>query len=349
MNNSKVNPKNKEESTTYSMNILKQVIPLMNKYNIPITPTNYAVWYTYIENSNSKLTSEIDSLINDKGICTPKICEHLHTKYLASKVEQETITLRRSLEKMLIEVLSSFDDTIKDASSFNVMLDKNFDKLNKVETEGFTIEETIGLVRSIVKSSQEIKKTTNLFESELQNAQSEIANLKSKLDELNNVATHDTLTELFNRHAFNEDLKHQINLNQKFALVILDLDHFKGINDKYGHVVGDAVLKGVSKILQQRINPIGQVYRYGGEELALILPNKTLGVACKISELCRTQIEKLKIKASKSQTYVDNITASFGVAIFENETTIEEMIEKADKFLYQAKKLGRNRVMPMII
>ena len=115
----------------------------------------------------------------------------------------------------------------------------------------------------------------------------------------------------------------------------------------YGHLFGDTVIKGIARRLQLSCRDGIHAYRFGGEEFALIVPNKSLRIARQYGETLRRSIEKLSIKDRRTSEQVANITISLGVAELEPGESAESLIERADKLLYEAKQLGRNRVMPI--
>lgn len=155
---------------------------------------------------------------------------------------------------------------------------------------------------------------------------------------LKNKAEIDPLTKLYNRNTALEAVQSKTNCT-KLGLIIIDIDHFKMVNDTYGHNTGDEVLKELAHILSKSIRKNDLVARWGGEEFILLIPNTSLIEAESIAEKLRLQIEKY------SFPIVKNITASFGVSLCESpEQTFNELFECADKALYQAKNLGRNRV-----
>lgn len=153
----------------------------------------------------------------------------------------------------------------------------------------------------------------------------------------------DPLTNLFNRRSINQCLD-QLNhpVHENYALVLLDLDHFKHINDQYGHHKGDEALVKVSVILSQLLRGTDVVGRFGGEEFILILHHSSLEQAQQIAERCRSAIEQIELFSDEGQRI--QITASFGIAIAAAESRPQQLLSQADKALYQAKASGRNAV-----
>ena len=153
----------------------------------------------------------------------------------------------------------------------------------------------------------------------------------------------DGLTNVYNRRYVNDHLqKIYHKQHSAYALVILDLDHFKQINDSYGHEAGDEVLRQVGAILHAAVRGNDVVGRLGGEEFALVLPGCNLEGALEIAERCRSKIAQTDVYLNDQQ--VLKISASFGVAIEQDGAAPEEIARMADQALYLAKQQGRNQV-----
>jgi len=158
-------------------------------------------------------------------------------------------------------------------------------------------------------------------------------------------ARKDPLTEICNRAAFDEAFakelssfkRHQAN----FAMMIIDIDHFKLVNDTHGHIAGDKVLKSVAQIIQNTIRRSDEVFRYGGEEFVVILSNTNQGGARFLAERVKKQIEQLVVHVEEEI----NVTASIGISSSDILEDASEILEQADRALYQAKDQGRNRVV----
>lgn len=165
---------------------------------------------------------------------------------------------------------------------------------------------------------------------------------RNREKQINEISQIDPLTGIYNRRKIGSHLSDIQQHQQSYALVLLDLDHFKMINDTYGHDVGDQVLKRIAKILSSNLRGEDVVGRFGGEEFILILKNKNIGQAIEIAERCRIEIEKEAIFINKSTKI--HVSASFGVALSNLSLNKEAVIRHADQALYQAKDCGRNQV-----
>ncbi len=158
-------------------------------------------------------------------------------------------------------------------------------------------------------------------------------------------AFYDNLTGVFNRNKFNE-LAHDLidealEISLELSCLMFDIDHFKSVNDTYGHLVGDEVLKSVAAIIQKNVRKTDLLCRWGGEEFIMVLPGSDAEKARQIAE---------KIRESIATTHFDeigNVTISIGVTQLQKDDSVESLIERCDKALYKAKENGRNRVEKM--
>lgn len=160
------------------------------------------------------------------------------------------------------------------------------------------------------------------------------------------LAITDPLTGLFNRRYLEEKLSHELirakAYNRELSIVMADIDHFKRINDTYGHKVGDEVLKALALILKANIRGEDVVARYGGEEFVILLPNVSKYDAYRIAERIRVEVEETSFEEIGVP---ERITVSFGISCFPTDgEEVIDLLKKADQALYQAKSLGRNRV-----
>lgn len=155
----------------------------------------------------------------------------------------------------------------------------------------------------------------------------------------------DGLTGIFNRRYFEmriaEELERASRFTGRLAVIMVDIDHFKRLNDEFGHLLGDEVLRGVSSILKHQLRKVDMVSRYGGEEFAVIVPETTGANALAVAEKLRRQVE-----AHPFPGVPRPVTISCGVADYPTQgATRDELVAAADSALYQAKQAGRNRVM----
>ena len=191
------------------------------------------------------------------------------------------------------------------------------------------------------RSEQELK----ALREQLRATEDESARLRDTLSAQRTRANTDALTDIANRHAYHDRLNQEYSrwrrYRGKMAMVIADIDHFKQVNDKYGHIAGDVVLKHVANMLRSGVRESDFVARYGGEEFVIIMPETGLVDATKAINKLRQRIANTNPNVGGQSV---NVTVSFGVAEFESDDVPRDVFHRADTALYRAKGKGRNQV-----
>jgi diguanylate cyclase (GGDEF)-like protein len=173
----------------------------------------------------------------------------------------------------------------------------------------------------------------------------EIQTLQQELgEELNNV---DPLTGTTNRIGMLTRLREQQELVKRkvhsCVVGMMDLDNFKAINDKYGHITGDKVLISIARRIMANLRPYDKIFRYGGEEFLISLPDTDLKTGYGIVDRMRDDLASILHEGSGNATF--HVAVTFGLTLLAPDTTVEQSIDRADKALYAAKKMGKNRVV----
>lgn len=246
--------------------------------------------------------------------CSSKnVFEHL------KKLGPKSDTIIEEDGKMGIFPLSCEGKLIGAIVSYN-----HFDKLTEVEIE---------YLEKLVRQSSETVDRAHSYMKILQHA------------------TLDALTGLNNRHQFAHRLKQEVatakRQNSPLCCMMMDVDHFKSVNDTYGHAVGDLVLKTVSKVIKKEIREYDIASRYGGEEFSVILPNTGLDEAFLVANRLRKAMERKKVNIEEYglKEKEVSVTISIGINSYDKTKPMELLYQDADKALYEAKKRGRNRVV----
>jgi diguanylate cyclase (GGDEF)-like protein len=174
-----------------------------------------------------------------------------------------------------------------------------------------------------------------------------VARVFADLARLTRQAQTDGLTNLANRRALDERLDDEVDhakrLGTNVAFVIADIDNFKSINDSYGHQTGDDVLRRVGQTFAEAVRELDLPGRYGGEEIAVVLPGTNLTGARALAEKVRKSLEEIQFAAPEGESF--QVTASFGAACFPAQSSVENLVAAADAALYEAKRTGKNRVV----
>lgn len=332
-----------------SVKNLKKAVPLMMKYKVPTTPINYALWYNYVANDIPQLNIELDNLLAQNNLCSPVETETLYRQFVADESESSAWQLRQNLEKMLLQLDKSIVDTHSDTTKFQDAFDKTFSEVSLAEEQNWSVDEVISLLKKIEGDSHDMNRSTKFFSDSLAAAKNEISALKQELQKSQQQALYDSLTGLLNRYSFDLEIDHLLqHESQGLCLIIADIDKFKLLNDQWGHLLGDQVLKVVSKKLADSMRNGAKAYRFGGEEFVILLPKSNLRIARHFAESLRKLIEKISIKDKRTGQMINSITLSFGVVEYQNDEHLSAFIARADDYLYEAKRLGRNRVLPIM-
>jgi diguanylate cyclase len=176
----------------------------------------------------------------------------------------------------------------------------------------------------------------------------QVGRLTEELSRLREDVLTDPLTGLKNRRGFDAAISSLKSIadagSEPFSIVIIDIDHFKKINDTHGHLVGDRVIQQVADTMKSCVRGGDTAARYGGEEFALLLPATALHGAQTVADYIRNSLQRSTVRGLKKGS-VDSVTVSAGVTAFRLGEDVEECIRRADQALYAAKNGGRNRVV----
>lgn len=223
----------------------------------------------------------------------------------------------------------------------------NATDLNQLKTQ---VKSQLGNIRQAIDTYQQTDGAQNHLAQQLETLGTKIKHMEQEaeknrttLETHRHKALHDPLTELPNREAYNERAQAEVQRWERYrrplCLAIFDIDHFKNINDNYGHQAGDRVLKVIGRSIAKRLREVDFFCRYGGEEFVALLPETTGETALEVLDKIRAAI------ANASFNYKDQpleITVSVGISAFNQEDKLEDVFERADRALYNAKSSGRN-------
>ena len=324
---------------------LRLALGFLSKYNLPANPVNYTVWYEYVSGKNLKLKKALDYSIETAIPVTPKNVETLYQKFVA---DGDRIVISRLLTKinfMLREITNHVLETQGDLTGHGTSLRDLSEKIREVQDyEGIRkiVDQMILETKALVQSGSTLQKRMKISSADLNQLQQELE--KSQKE-----SQTDTLTGLMNRRGLEKRMElERIRAKQNkapFSIILLDIDHFKRVNDTYGHLVGDSLLRGLSQILISHLRRNDMAARYGGEEFLILLPETGLegaqAVAHKIQKALSTKEWKLK----ESGQSMGCITASMGLSVYAINEPENNLIQRADDALYLAKNSGRNKIV----
>jgi diguanylate cyclase len=204
------------------------------------------------------------------------------------------------------------------------------------------------IVALLVSENERMRQDSLQLTSKLEDSKKQIEVLRTNLSAVEEVVLKDPLTGIGNRRCFDVTMEKTIlesrQKNSVFSLIMCDIDHFKRVNDAFGHQVGDEIIKMFSRVIESSVREGDSIVRYGGEEFAIILPMTDQDSAKSIAERIRRQFESKKLTIRETSQKVGQLTASFGVAQYRPGDDADMIVQRADAKLYDAKSGGRNRV-----
>ncbi len=324
-----------EEDYRTLSEIVKDVLTFMAKEKIIPSPQNYERWFRifcYAKENNLNLSkSELVDIYFD---------------LYQVKLDKKDVESTGIVERLAEELFEEIQKVLKNVSEHDRGISEGGQKLEEMVSMAPSqdIQKVLNRIMHEVKG---LKNVNRKFIKKLEEQKEEINRLREELRRVKEEANIDPLTGLRNRRSFERTLSEFFRDFKKFgypfSVIMLDLDNFKNINDTYGHLVGDRVLKEIGNILRNYLRAKDVPARTGGEEFTIILPGITREEALMVAERLRKVIANYTIEHEDRKI---SPTASFGVAeMNEDIESPEDLLKMADENLYKAKRQGKNAVV----
>ncbi len=324
---------------------LRVAIPLMAKHGVATTPHNFAIWYHYVLGDKPGLKEKIDALIEDGAGFDEEINNDLYQEYLSECNLEQAERIRKEIHDALDEASIALNSTGSEASRYGEMLGR----FDATCSSADSIADIHTLLQEVVVETRQIKESMARMKREFDLKSEEMDILRKELEQVRLQASTDALTGLANRSTFFDRLRQTLEQAEKsrepFCVVMADIDHFKRVNDTFGHLVGDKVIRFVAETLKQSIKGQDIAARYGGEEFALLLPNTSAENAAVLCDKIREHIANTNLVRTGTRESLGQITISAGVAQYRFGEEMMDFMQRADEALYTAKENGRNRVV----
>lgn len=331
----------KDQASEYS----KLAIQRIDREKLSPTPDLYKLWYVYYSGQSPEVTRSIDVLVSNKQALTQERCSEIFHKFLSEARNQEKVEHAGEEVRHTIQSMSAAVQDVKSATfEYN-------DKLDSISGEMDTVKDTDGLrniMQRMMDDTKNMMQHNEKLEKELDQSSTILAELKRDLENIRREAMTDGLTGLSNRKAFDGELARIAaeadDTGGTFALLMVDIDHFKSFNDNFGHQIGDQVLRLVARTLVDGVKGRDVAARYGGEEFVIILPETPLKAAVTVGNALRRAVASKDVVNRNSGEKLGSITMSVGAAEYAGNEDVAEVIARADAALYTAKHNGRNQV-----
>jgi len=333
------------ESVEESANYLRMALKNISKYKLPYNPISYLLWYEYATGRNEQLNQDIGTLIEKNEPITMAVIEGLFKNHIADRQVVMAERKAQKLQSILVEMTQHFSRSGSEIGAQGNVLETCAMELSQSPS----LEQITGITERIVLETKNIVESCRTIKSQLDSNVSEINTLSKEIEDVKQAAKTDMLTCLLNRRGFNRAMSQLLNdrttTREPLSVILLDIDHFKRVNDTFGHLVGDNVLKVLSKLLKDSIKGKDVAARFGGEEFILALPQTIIEGAYTVAEQIRSNLQRMKWTIKDSGKSIGQLSVSLGVALYRDGESVEAVIKRADDALYHAKNTGRNRTV----
>ena len=318
----------------------------LNRLGIAPTPRNYEVWFMHLSGGNSDLSQNIRVLVREEPQPSAAALEALHSTYLAADpapiegILEGTEDIQQAAQDVV-------DSVAANAGGIRAYAETLTHWQGRIDQDR-TVEGLLQAVSVLSAETARAGERNRVLERQLSTSAARIGKLKDNLAGVKREATTDPLTGLCNRRAFDARLRRMMGQSKaeggSLSVVLLDVDHFKAVNDKYGHPAGDLVLRLVGRLLIDSVKGRDTAARYGGEEFALVLAGADLRAAAIVAGQVRGALDGKRLVNKVSGNDAGSVTISAGAAEFRPGDTAATLLGRADTALYRAKHSGRNRV-----
>ncbi|MBC8286742.1 MAG: GGDEF domain-containing protein [Nitrospinae bacterium] len=249
---------------------------------------------------------------------------------------------KKIVKSMVFEVVNTIKSLVSNSSGFETNITKCVESIESADS----IQDIVKLKDSFIGEMKKVREDSRSLHKELEELRKNSVLLAKKLEQSEAQALVDPLTNVLNRAAYNMKMGQMIHefkrYKEEWALLILDIDHFKKFNDEFGHQLGDKVLKSVAGTVRNSIRVSDQIFRYGGEEFVVLLSRVNVEIASQLAEKICREVEKDYFVHGEKKL---KVTISIGGAIVTADDTELSLFERADKAMYEAKNNGRNRIV----
>ena len=262
-----------------------------------------------------------------------------------AKARREPTGKDEKVDRVLRHVAKVLQTHLTDSESFSERLDGHNQRLSRHESVG-PIKE---IVLALIEDNRDMRNRLDNVRNQLEESRLQVVHLQTNLERAEEAGLRDVVTAIGNRRFFDANFTEEVEkarrLGDHICLALADIDRFKQVNDRFGHLVGDRLLRLFANILVQNVRGQDKVARFGGEEFALIFPGARLGEAVSAVERIRVVLESKQWTIEPSGERISKVTASFGVSKLRADESANDLLRRVDERLYEAKVQGRNRVV----
>ena len=327
-----------------SAELLRLTLAYMGRHEAAFNPVTFTLWYEHAAGINARLSAALEALLAQQTPIDDRVALRLVQEYVSSADEVTVQRVGAELQRVMGGIAQSASQAGDRASQFGMQL-----KGLSATLLSNDIAQLSPQLTDVLAGTAEMKTSAEALQRRVEASQSEITQLRGELDRARSEAVLDPLTGVLNRKGFDAALQALLALppeaGRVHCLVLLDIDHFKTVNDTHGHVMGDRVIQGVGAVLRSSIVADRHAAaRYGGEEFAILLRHSVQGDGERLAEVVRLRTKAMKIRHRNTQDVLFTVTISGGVAAWQPGDDAASLIARADAALYASKRAGRDRV-----
>ena len=333
-----------ESDFVQATSVAGRALRLMAQHKVPATPENFEIWFKFSLGTVPELTKTINILIAAKREFDGATNRSLFVSYIGAGPDRDAKQgeISHPLQTILSRAQGFLATSMADDSKPIPALDGVASQIPEIRDPRILVQDLTGALSTTMTRATTLQAHFNACLQELGNIRNHLAAAEQR-------SKTDALTGLANRHALDEFLRNAqivaMESGEPLSIFLLDIDHFKTFNDKFGHQFGDQVLRLISRILRDGVRDRDLAARYGGEELAGVLPGADLPVCSTVAERIRQAISKRKVTRRTTGEILSSVTVSIGVAQFVPGEALTSLFERCDRALYAAKHGGRNRTV----
>lgn len=332
------------ENKDKSAELLRLALAHMGRHPAALNPITFTLWYEHVSGINPRLDAALQKLEAEHTPLDDEAVLRLYNQCIAPADGAALERISGDMQRLMAGVVQVATSTGQHAGAFGDQLDSLTATLVGKDASRLTPQ-----LQEVLNGVVKMRGSVDVLQQEFQASKSEINRLRQDLDRARSEAYVDPLTGVLNRRGFDQKLQHMVaqpaTADSHGCLVMLDIDHFKNVNDTHGHLVGDKVLQAVGEVLRNTVTEPGCVAaRFGGEEFAIVMPEATVVQAAALAEAVRVRTRAMRIRQRGASEVLLTVTLSGGVTELRPGDDEQALIARADSALYRAKRGGRDRV-----
>jgi diguanylate cyclase len=332
------------ETRDRSIEILRQALPLMSRQRAAFHPLSFTLWYEHIAGINPELTRILEARMASSVSLTDDDVQRLYAQHVIARDVKVLEALQQRLRTLLEETAQNTATASAEAAQFDRSLQDHAGRLaQNLDNAGLR-----EIISDLMLDAQHMRTVAFELSRKLETSTREVSVLTESLHRTQSETLLDPLTGLKNRRGLECAVEDMARASGEgvtgSALLLADIDDFKSINETFGHVLGDKVLRSVAHVLQAAIKGRDVAARFGRDQFAVLLPHTTLTGGAALAEQIRGMVARGRIHRADGRESVGEVTLSVVVAPSASGESLESLIERADAAMRDAKRAGRNRV-----